>query len=100
MRILITGGAGFIGSHLAEHFQRHAAVPLCRSARICAPSHAAPTLSPSSMASSIAGSSVKPAALGPWRYDFSTSSDRAKTPPDLTVQRSRYFFNERSREDL
>jgi UDP-glucose 4-epimerase len=26
MRILITGGAGFIGSHLAEHFQRHAAV--------------------------------------------------------------------------
>lgn len=26
MRILITGGAGFIGSHLAEHFQRRAAV--------------------------------------------------------------------------
>src|ERR1700690_2818080 len=26
MRILITGGAGFIGSHLAEHFQRKAAV--------------------------------------------------------------------------
>jgi UDP-glucose 4-epimerase len=26
MRILITGGAGFIGSHLAEHFQRHTAV--------------------------------------------------------------------------
>ena len=26
MRILITGGAGFIGSHLAEHFHRHAAV--------------------------------------------------------------------------
>jgi len=26
MRILITGGAGFIGSHLAEHFQRHATV--------------------------------------------------------------------------
>lgn len=26
MRILITGGAGFIGSHLAEHFHQHAAV--------------------------------------------------------------------------
>jgi UDP-glucose 4-epimerase len=26
MRILITGGAGFIGSHLAKHFHRHAAV--------------------------------------------------------------------------
>jgi nucleoside-diphosphate-sugar epimerase len=26
MRILITGGAGFIGSHLAEHFHRRAAV--------------------------------------------------------------------------
>ncbi|MBV8279751.1 MAG: NAD-dependent epimerase/dehydratase family protein [Verrucomicrobia bacterium] len=26
MRILITGGAGFIGSHLAAHFHRHAAV--------------------------------------------------------------------------
>ena len=26
MRVLITGGAGFIGSHLAEHLQRQAAV--------------------------------------------------------------------------
>jgi UDP-glucose 4-epimerase len=26
VRVLITGGAGFIGSHLAEHFQRQAAV--------------------------------------------------------------------------
>ena len=26
MKILITGGAGFIGSHLAEHFQQRATV--------------------------------------------------------------------------
>jgi len=26
MKILITGGAGFIGSHLAEHFQGRAEV--------------------------------------------------------------------------
>jgi nucleoside-diphosphate-sugar epimerase len=196
MRILITGGAGFIGSHLAEHLHRRAAVrvlddlstghrnnlagldvefvngsildrvTLSRVMRdvdyvyhlaafvgapqsvlkphtcvklnvtgllnvlgaaatagvrkLCFGSSAAvygdkaivpkredmcpeprnSTLSPSSMASSIAGSSVKPAVLELWRCDFSTSSDRAKTPPDLTVHRYRYFFSERLREDL